>query len=29
VTNRVLLAFSELHSREDIDRLVRSMGECS
>jgi glycine dehydrogenase subunit 1 len=29
VTNRMLLAFSELHSREDIDRLVRVMGECS
>jgi glycine dehydrogenase subunit 1 len=29
VTNRVLLAFSEVHSREDIDRLLRLMGECS
>jgi glycine dehydrogenase subunit 1 len=29
VTDRVLLAFSELHSREDIDRLLRVMGEYS
>jgi len=29
VTNRVLLAFSEVHRREDIDRLLRVMGECS
>jgi glycine dehydrogenase subunit 1 len=29
VTDRVLLAFSELHSREDIDRLLQAMGECS
>jgi len=29
VTNRVLLAFSEVHSREDIDRLLRLMGECA
>jgi glycine dehydrogenase subunit 1 len=29
VTNRVLLAFSEIHSREDIDRLISSMGECA
>jgi glycine dehydrogenase subunit 1 len=29
VTNRVLLAFSEVHSRKDIDRLLRLMGECA
>jgi len=29
VTDRVLLAFSELHSREDIDRLLHVIGECS
>jgi len=29
VSNRVLLAFSEVHSREDIDRLLQAMGEYS
>jgi len=29
VTNRVLLSFSEAHSREDIDRLLRLIGECA
>jgi glycine dehydrogenase subunit 1 len=29
VTNRVLLSFNETHSREDIDRLLRLIGECA
>jgi glycine dehydrogenase subunit 1 len=29
VANRVLLSFSETHSREDIDRLLSLIGECA
>jgi len=29
VTRRVLLSFSEVHRREDIDRLLRLIGECA
>ena len=28
-TKRLLLSFSEMHSREDIDRLLRLIGECA
>ncbi len=27
--NRLLLAFSEVHDRKAIDRLLAAMGECA